>query len=97
MVCDWDFPYQRLNGTHIFATEHPLGWLWRCAGGAPNDFRLLVRGWISNENLQHESIELRFWKWIGAFLFDGILSRQYKEWVGQWVIHTSNRYLSLLH
>ena len=38
---------------------------------------------ITDVQLQHETVELRFGQWISAFLFDRVLRRQHEKRIGQ--------------
>ena len=52
---------------------------------------------IADVQLQHEAIELRFRKLIGAFLFERILRRENKKRIGEGICFLANRHLALLH
>ena len=52
---------------------------------------------IADVQLQHETIELRFGKLIGAFLLERILRRENEKRIGERIRFFANRDLAFLH
>src|SRR4030095_6977252 len=53
--------------------------------GPQNDFIQLGTIEERHIDLEHESIELRSRQWIGAFLFQRVLCREYEKWLLQMI------------
>src|SRR5437868_2844078 len=60
-------------------------------------FTFVFFGWIVNENLELETIELRLRQWISSFVFDRVFRRQHCEDRRQGICFAVNRYLALFH
>ena len=54
-------------------------------------------GWVLNDDVEHETIQLGFRQRVGAFLFDRILSRQSEKWVRKIVRVRTDSDVTLLH
>ena len=64
---------------------------------AIEDQALFIFARVADNDLQHESIHLRFRQRISAFLFDWILRRQNQEWFGKLKSLIADRDLVFLH
>jgi hypothetical protein len=62
-----------------------------------DDFVQLGAARIGDDDLEHESVKLRFRKWKRAFLLDGILSGQHEEWLRQRSDRSGNGDGAFLH
>src|SRR5207253_2020799 len=59
--------------------------------------KLLFLIWIGELQLEHEAIDLRFRKRIGALLFDRVLSSKHEEWHLESIARLANGHLFFLH
>ena len=62
-----------------------------------DDLLLFLKRRIIDDNLQHKTVYLSFWKRIGTFLLNGILGSHYQERIRQYESLTANGDLFLLH
>ena len=65
--------------------------------GLIHDLDFIVLGKVSNDDVEHETVQLRFRQWIRSFQFNGILRGQYIKWRIERIGMTFNRDRSLLH
>ena len=49
------------------------------AGGFLGNTFFFCRGRVIDMNEKHETVQLSFWQWISALLFDGVLSGQHEK------------------
>ena len=56
-----------------------------------------MRGWIIEDGIEHESIELGFWQRIGTFEFNRVLCRENEKRFGELVRFALNRDAAFLH
>ena len=76
------------------------GWLPAGAAGARHqvqDLSFFLARRITDLQLQHEAIDLRFGQRIGAFLFDRVLRREHEERFFQFESLFADRDLLFLH
>ena len=67
-----------------FASGEQGGYVCRgCEGGLFDDLYLFVEGGVVEFDVEHEAVELCFREWVGAFLFDGVLSGEDEERGGE--------------
>jgi hypothetical protein len=64
---------------------------------AVEDRALLLAARIAHDHLQHEAVDLRLGKRVGAFLLDRVLGRHDQERIGERIRLLSDRDLVLLH
>ena len=62
-----------------------------------HDALLLLKCWIADNNLQHETVHLCLWQWIGTFLLNWVLGSHYEERLWKSKCLLSDCYLMLLH
>ena len=61
------------------------------------NFKFFLEAGVLHEDLEHETVLLGFRKRIGPFLFNWVLGRQNKEWIGELSPFSTDRHLPLLH
>ena len=83
-----DFPRleDALHVEHRLARRHEV-----------ENFALLRFARIADPELEHEAVELRLGKLVGALLFERVLRREHQEWIGELVSRVADRDLPLLH
>ncbi len=65
--------------------------------GEPIDLPLLLGLGVGDKYLKQEPIELGFGKGVRPFLFDRVLRREHKKWLGQGMASPAGGDLPLLH
>ena len=90
-------PNQLLEEQDFLARDDRIDFSYsiRC-GGLDNAQLLLIR-WVIHPGVEHESIELRFGKGVGAFLFNRVLGREHEKRSRQGVGLTGDGHGTLLH
>ena len=97
MRSNLDMPHQLLMRENCRGIDH-LFYSWRFARScAIQNFGKFFTSGISNFQLEKESIELRFGKWIRSFLLDWILGRHNQKWFFQNMSCSSNCDAAFLH
>ena len=89
----FDAHLDNVVGTHDTLHFHR----WPIHRHAVHNPVLLLKCWICDNHLQHESVKLSFGQWVGALLLDGVLGSQYKKWLIKLITIISNRHLLFLH
>ena len=86
-----------LQRENILRRQHRRWLLLMQTGRHPHDGPLLGSTRIIDLDLKQEPIQLRLGQRIRSFLFDGVLRRQHKERLGQFMIDAALADSSLLH
>src|SRR5438445_569308 len=64
---------------------------------AVHDHPLLVGRRVTNDDLHHETVDLRFGEAVGALVLDRVLGREHREELGQRMGLPADRDLTFLH
>ena len=94
---DRNLPDELLKLHQRRAIEHLAHVRLHAFGGARDDFGQLGGGGVADEQLEEETVELRFGQRIGAFLVDGILRGEHEERLGQFANLATRRDALFLH
>jgi hypothetical protein len=97
MVWDGDASDEVLIGEDLGSVEDVLEFGLRASGGAASDADFFIPRGIIHADHEHEPIELGFWQWVGAFLFDGVLGCEDEEGEVEVIGATGNGDAPFLH
>ena len=97
VFCAGDSSDDFLEGLDLTSGEHGREFGFFVAGGLFEDAEFFGGGGVADDDIEHEAVELCFWEWVGAFLFDGVLSGECEEGVGEIVGAGADGDVSFLH
>ena len=82
---------------NILRRENRKHWLLLAHDILADNLLLFFFLGVADNNLEHESVGLRFGKRVGSFLLDGVLGCQYEEGGCEFMCLVTYRHLALLH
>ncbi len=95
--CDGDFAHEFHEFHERVAVEDFVDLGFRAGGGAVDDFFQVRCARIADENLEEETVELRFGQWIRAFLINRVLRGHDEEGFGELAKFAAGSDLFFLH
>ena len=86
-----------LEGENVFGADDGVDFFVLFNGCLADDFFFLFGAGVVDEDVEHEAVELRFRKGVGAFLFEGVLGGEYEEGLGEFEGRTAGGDVVFLH